>query len=176
MFGGESPLDKVVGITQKLNPEKLASTAIAIKALADSFKYFAEETGKLKEFDTDKLDSIIERMEKVRQAEGGGGLSTAVTGVANAVTGFIGNLFGSPEQQSAQPVASTAGGTISGGGGGGSMANVEKKLDVLISVISKAVTQPTVIKFGEKTVEEIQTQLNFKKSYDVKVDNTYGRT
>ena len=185
LFGGESPLDKVVGITQKLNPEKLASTAIAIKALADSFKYFAEETGKLKEFDTDKLDSIIERMEKVRQAEGGGGLSTAVTGVANAVTGFIGNLFGSPEQQSAQPVASTAGGTISGGGGGGtisggggggSMANVEKKLDVLISVISKAVTQPTVIKFGEKTVEEIQTQLNFKKSYDVKVDNTYGRT
>ena len=150
---------------------------MAIKALADSFKYFAEETGKLKEFDTDKLDSIIERMEKVRQAEGGGGLSTAVTGVANAVTGFIGNLFGSPEQQSAQPVASTAGGTISGAGGGGegSMANVEKKLDVLISVISKAVTQPTVIKFGEKTVEEIQTQLNFKKGYDVKVDNTYGR-
>ena len=177
LFGGESPLDKVVGITQKLNPEKLASTAMAIKALADSFKYFAEETGKLKEFDTDKLDSIIERMEKVRQAEGGGGLSTAVTGVANAVTGFIGNLFGSPEQQSAQPVASTAGGTISGAGGGGegSMANVEKKLDVLISVISKAVTQPTVIKFGEKTVEEIQTQLNFKKGYDVKVDNTYGR-
>lgn len=176
LFGGESPLDKVVGITQKLNPEKLASTAIAIKALADSFKYFAEETGKLKEFDTDKLDSIIERMEKVRQAEGGGGLSNAVTGVANAVTGFIGNLFGSPEKQSAQPVASTAGGTIAGtGGGDGSMVNVEKKLDVLISVLSKAVSQPTVIKFGEKTVEEIQTQLNFKKGYDVKVDNTYGR-
>lgn len=176
LFGAESPLDQVMKITEKLDPSKLGGTAKAIRDLADSFKYFAEETGKLKEFDTDKLDSIIERMEKVRQAEGSGGLSTAVSGVANAVTGFIGNLFGSPEKQSAQPVTSTAtggGGVVDGGEG--SMINVEKKLDVLISVLSKAVSQPTIIKFGDKTVEEIQTQLNFKKGYDVKVDNTYGR-
>jgi hypothetical protein len=176
IFGGESPLDKVMNITEKLNPEKLSSTAKAIKDLADSFKYFAEETGKLKEFDTDKLDSIIERMEKVREAESGGGLSNAVSGVANAVTGFIGNLFGTPEQQTAQPVtagASAGGGGIQSGGGGGD------KLDKVISLLSQiasSANQPTVIKFGDKTVEEIKSQLNFKSAYDVKVDNTYGRT
>jgi hypothetical protein len=182
IFGGESPLDKVMNITEKLNPEKLSSTAKAIKDLADSFKYFAEETGKLKEFDTDKLDSIIERMEKVREAESGGGLSTAVSGVANAVTGFIGNLFGSPEQQSTQPVTTQSPGGASVGqmeaGSGGGLSG--EKLDKVISLLSQLVNstnQPTVIKFGDKTVEEIKTQLNFKGAYtDVRVDNTYGRT
>lgn len=177
LFGGESPIDQVMKIADKLDPSKLGGTAKAIRDLADSFKYFAEETGKLKEFDTDKLDSIIERMEKVREAESGGALSTAVTGVANAVTGFIGNLFGSPEQQSAQPV--TAGGgsvAVAAGGAGTNMANVEKKLDTLISVISQAANQPLVIKFGEKTVEEIKTQLNFKKATNIGVDKGYGKT
>jgi hypothetical protein len=176
--GGESPLDKVANISQKLNPEKLSATAKAIKDLADSFKYFADETAKLKEFDTDKLDSIIQKMEEVQQAEAAGGMAKAVTGVANAVTGFIGNLFGSPEQQSSQPVS--AGTTaISGAGGGGgatNMANVEKKLDTLISVISQAANQPLVIKFGEKTIEEIKTQLNFKKATNIGVTKTYGKT
>jgi hypothetical protein len=176
--GGESPLDKVANISQKLNPEKLSATAKAIKDLADSFKYFADETAKLKEFDTDKLDSIIQKMEEVQQAEAAGGMAKAVTGVANAVTGFIGNLFGSPEQQSSQPVS--AGTTaISGAGGGGgttNMANVEKKLDTLISVISQAANQPLVIKFGEKTVEEIKSQLNFKASTDIGVNKGYAKT
>jgi hypothetical protein len=178
IFGGESPLDKVMNITEKLNPEKLSSTAKAIKDLADSFKYFAEETGKLKEFDTDKLDSIIERMEKVREAESGGGLSTAVSGVANAVTGFIGNLFGSPEQQTAQPV--TTGTPASSGqattGGGGLSGDKLDKVISLLSQIANSANQPTVIKFGDKTIEEIKTQLNFKGAYtEVRADNTYGR-
>ena len=178
LFGGESPIDQIMKIADKLDPSKLSGTGKAIRDLAEAFKYFAEETGKLKEFDTDKLDSIIERMEKVRDAESGGALSTAVTGVANAVTGFIGNLFGSPEKQSAQPVAAGAGGggVVAGGGGGSNMANVEKKLDTLISVISQAANQPLIIKFGEKTVEEIKTQLNFKKASNIGVDKGYGKT
>ena len=178
LFGGESPIDQIMKIADKLDPSKLSGTGKAIRDLAEAFKYFAEETGKLKEFDTDKLDSIIERMEKVRDAESGGALSTAVTGVANAVTGFIGNLFGSPEKQSAQPVAAGAGGggVVAGGGGGSNMANVEKKLDTLISVISQAANQPLIIKFGEKTVEEIKTQWNFKKASNIGVDKGYGKT
>ena len=176
--GGESPLDKVANISQKLNPEKLSATAKAIKDLADSFKYFADETAKLKEFDTDKLDAIIQKMEEVQEAEAAGGMAKAVTGVANAVTGFIGNLFGSPEQQSTQPVTAGAGGNVAvAAGGGTNMANVEKKLDTLISVISQAANQPTIIKFGEKFVEEIKTEINFKKAYTGTMrQGTYGKT
>jgi hypothetical protein len=98
----------------------------------------------------------------------------------NAVTNLVGNLFGSSEQQSTQPVTAGAGGgnvAVAAGGGGTNMANVEKKLDTLISVISQAANQPTIIKFGEKFVEEIKTELNFKKAYTGTMrQGTYGKT
>lgn len=68
------------------------------------------------------------------------------------------------------------GGINNTGGGGGNMANVEKKLDTLITLFSQAANQPTVIKFGDKVVDEIKTQLNFKKAYNIGTDNTYGRS
>lgn len=176
LFGGESPIDQIMKIADKLDPSKLSGTGKAIRDLAEAFKYFAEETGKLKEFDTDKLDTIIQKMEEVREAQSGG-IGGAITGAANAVTGFLGNIFGSSEKQTAQPVV--AGGSVAiaaGGSGGTNMANVEKKLDTLISVISQAANQPLVIKFGEKTVEEIKTQLNFKKATNIGVDKGYGKT
>jgi hypothetical protein len=179
LFGGKSPVEQVMEISGKIDGAKLSATAQAIKDLANAFKYFAEETAKLKEFDTDKLQQIIEKMEEVKDVENSGALSKSVTGVANAVTGFIGNIFGSPEKQSTQPV-SAGGGSVAvaaSGGGGTNMANVEKKLDTLISVISQAANQPLVIKFGEKTVEEIKSQLNFKAATSIGVNNkTYAKT
>jgi hypothetical protein len=178
LFGGKSPVEQVMEITGKIDGAKLSATAQAIKDLANAFKYFAEETAKLKEFDTDKLETIIKKMEEVKDIENSGALSKSVTGVANAVTGFIGNIFGSPEKQSTQPV-SAGGGSVAvaaSGGGGTNMANVEKKLDTLISVISQAANQPLVIKFGEKTVEEIKSQLNFKKATNIGIDKGYGKT
>ena len=177
LFGGESPIDQIMKIADKLDPSKLSGTGKAIRDLAEAFKYFAEETGKLKEFDTDKLDTIIQKMEEVREAQSGG-IGGAITGAANAVTGFLGNIFGSSEKQTAQPVVAGAGGVgaVAGGGGGTNMANVEKKLDTLISVISQAANQPMVIKFGEKTIEEIKSQLNFRKGTSIGVNKTYGKT
>jgi phage-related protein len=71
----------------------------------------------------------------------------------------------------------TSGGiATSGNGGGNNMSNVEKKLDTLITLFSQAANQPTVIKFGDKTVEEIKGQLNFKKAYTIGTDNSYGRS
>ena len=67
------------------------------------------------------------------------------------------------------------GGSQTSGGGGTDMSKVEQKLDALISLFTQAANQPTVIKFGDKTVEEIKTQLNFKKAYNIATDNTYGR-
>jgi len=49
------------------------------------------------------------------------------------------------------------------------------KLDRLISIIESMASQPTIIKFGEKTVEEIQSKIDFKKAYNIAIDNTYGR-
>lgn len=59
---------------------------------------------------------------------------------------------------------------------GGSMTKVEQKLDTLIGLFGQVANQPTVIKFGEKVVDEINTQINFKKAYQIGLDNTYGRT
>lgn len=55
------------------------------------------------------------------------------------------------------------------------MGDIGKKLDTLINVLTAAVSQPTVIKIGERTVEEIKTQLNLRKIYSDTVGNTYGR-
>jgi hypothetical protein len=58
---------------------------------------------------------------------------------------------------------------------GDSNAAVVEKLDKLIAVLSSITSQPTIIKIGEKTVEEIQSTIDLRKSYNVAIDNTYGR-
>lgn len=177
LFGTKSPIDQVSEIMTKLDASKLDGTSAAIRSLADAFKYFAEETTKLKDFDTDKLDTIIEKMKEVQEAEAAGSMSKAVTGVATAVSGFITNLFGSSEEQKSQPVsAGGATGAAVNTGGGTNMANVEKKLDTLISVLSQAANQPLVIKFGEKTIEEIKSQLSLRKATDIGVNKGYAKT
>ena len=164
LFGAKSPLEQVMDITTKLDPSKLDGVANAVKSLADAFSYFAEQIGKMKDFDTDKIDEIIEKMEEVKAAQTGGG-------------GVFSGLF-TTQSQTAQPVGIGLSPQAMGNQQGNSMSNVEKKLDTLISVISQVANQPTIIKFGEKTVEEIRTQLSFKKAYtdDAKTGNTYGRT
>jgi hypothetical protein len=52
---------------------------------------------------------------------------------------------------------------------------VAEKLDKLISILGAMSTQPTVIKIGDRTVEELKTQIDFKKAYNIGVDNSYGR-
>jgi hypothetical protein len=58
---------------------------------------------------------------------------------------------------------------------GDSNSLVVEKLDKLIAVLSSITSQPTIIKIGEKTVEEIQSTIDLRKSYNVGIDNTYGR-
>lgn len=167
LFGSDGPMEMVMKISEKIQPQKLSDTAKSIRELADAFKYFAAETAKLADFDVDKIDAIIEKMEDVKDAQSSG-LGGAITGAAKAITGFVGNIFGSSEEQKTSPVQ-----------GGASGGNDKDKLDTviqLLSTIAGSANQPTIIKFGDKTVEEIKSQLNFKKAYNVNVDNTYGRT
>jgi hypothetical protein len=67
--------------------------------------------------------------------------------------------------------AAGAGGASAGGGGNG---GVEAKLDQLIGLFSSIANQPTVIKFGDKFVEEIRNTINIKKTYNI--EDNFGRT
>lgn len=60
-------------------------------------------------------------------------------------------------------------------GGRDSNNMVAEKLDKLIGIMSAITSQPTIIKIGEKTVEEIQSTIDLRKSYNIAIDNTYGR-
>jgi hypothetical protein len=58
---------------------------------------------------------------------------------------------------------------FSNNGGSSEVAGLLKEL------IAK-VSQPTVIKFGSKTIEEFETQVNMRKSYTSQIDRGYGAT
>jgi len=165
-FGGD-PVEKFNRFAS-IDAKQLNAVATAINLLAQAMKTFSSA---IDQVNFDKVDEMVSKLEDLKDAQVSGAVSDLATTGISAVTGFLGNVFGgSSKEETASPVTDTS------GGGGTSMAKVEQKLDTLIGLFSQVATQPTVIKFGDKTVEEIKNQLNFKKSYNVGVDNTYGRT
>ena len=113
------------------------------------------------------ISSVFGGGKKEEVAAGGGGgvkvegQQTAGVAMAGAGGGVGGGLGG--------------GAGAAAGGGGGSMSGVEKKLDSLISIISGMSSTPTIIKIGDKTVEEINMKGDFKKTYQIGSDNTFGK-
>lgn len=101
---------------------------------------------------------------KKSDGESGGGIFDTIGDFAEGVGGIIGGVTGG------------AVGALTGQGGGTDMSKVEQKLDALISLFTQAANQPTVIKFGDKFVEEIKGQLAVKKSFTGGLDNGYGRS
>lgn len=147
-----------------------------------------------------KMGAMLEPIQKLGESIGGvigsvaGGMGSAASGIMGSVGGAIGSLFGgggeeksgetgfSPMQQSTMgesPMGATQAGGAGGAGGGGgasvNMSGVEARLDALINAINSAANQPTVIKFGDKVIDEIKSTLNLKNSYNVGIDNSYGR-
>lgn len=145
-----------------------------------------------------KIGAVLEPLQKMSESIGGvigsvaGGLGSAASGIMGSVGGALGSLFGggesqesgekgfSPMQQSTMgesPMGATqTGGAGGAGGAGGStvnMSGVEGKLDKLIGVLTAAVSQPTIIKFGDRFIEEIKSTIDMKKSYQA--ENNYGR-
>ena len=176
--GGDDPMEKLISFTERMKPEKLAETANGLKALTATFTSFASalETmaASLDKLNLDKLDAAIEKLEEAKKLND----MSIGEGIASAASSFVGgitSIFGSSEQQKSTTV-STATGTTGGGNAGGSKGG--DKLDQVIGILTQILNtanQPTLIKFGDKTVEEIKTQLNFKKAYNIATDNTYGR-
>lgn len=235
LFGGKSPFDQLIKLTEKLKPETLNLISLAIKELANSFKFFADELNKI---NGDALDKKIESIAKAKQAISG---ETSIGGyVSSVATAFKSGLKSlglaatggditsggltlvgekGPELvklPEGSTVASTSaseqiskiiseGGVIAEGqsaktvtmppstsslitqtpggrglnegdsGGIGNTAKIEEKLDALISLFTQAATQPTVIKFGEKTVEQINSSINFKKAYQIGIDAGFAK-
>jgi len=157
-----------------IDAKGLDSVAKAILSLGQAIQTFSNISGGL---NLDKIDEMISKIEKLKEAQTSSAISDLGTTVVGGLTNFVGSIFGSNEKQSTSPVTSSpASVNVSSATSGTNMANVEKKLDTLISLFSQAAAQPTVIKFGEKTVEEFKSALNFKKAYNIGIDNTYGRS
>jgi hypothetical protein len=152
------------------------------------------ELTSLKSMDA-KLSALLEPLQKVQEVIGGvtkmlsDGLGSVTTNVLGSVGGMLGGMFEGGESESTMnsvqqmPMigseggigagGATAGATAGGGAAGVSMSGVEGKLDTLIGVITAAVTQPTIIKFGDRFIEEIKSTIDMKKSYQA--ENNYGR-
>lgn len=191
LLGGESPIEQIVKVTKELQPEKLTTAAKAIVDMSVAMKQLQDTLANL---DVDKLEKAIEKMNEMNESKGGGLVGSVLGGIGSMVSSAFGG--GKKEevaaggggavkvegQQTAGVSMGGAGGGLgggagaaAGGGGGGSMSGVEKKLDSLISIISGMSSTPTVIKIGDKTVEEINMKGDFKKAYQIGSDNTFGK-
>jgi len=185
LLGGDSPLSQINNLLDKLSPEKLSASAKSLLEVSSSLKNLADTISGM---DIEKLGEVFE---KINQDSG----TSKTTKVMNSIVGGITSLFGGGEKEeegggggavspaistvqqtatSASPAMAGGGGTGGAGAAGGiSMSGVEGKLDKLIGVLTAAVSQPTVIKFGDRFIEEIKSTLNMKKSYES--ENNYGR-
>lgn len=184
LLGGDSPLSQINNLLDKLSPEKLSASAKSLLEVSSSLKNLADTISGM---DIEKLGEVFE---KINQDSG----TSKTTKVMNSIVGGITSLFGGGEKEeeggggavspaistvqqtatSASPVMAGGGGTGGAGAAGGiSMSGVEGKLDKLIGVLTAAVSQPTIIKFGDRFIEEIKSTIDMKKSYQA--ENNYGR-
>jgi DNA-directed RNA polymerase subunit H (RpoH/RPB5) len=146
------------GISDFLTTMSNLKDVSGLDKLKDQFEVLADA---IDELDIDKLNELAGIKP---EAMGNLGKLQAVFQPAQAI-----------EPQSAG--AGGAGGAAGAGGasaGGGGNGGVEAKLDQLIGLFSSIANQPTVIKFGDKFVEEIRNTINIKKTYNV--EDNFGRT
>ena len=98
-------------------------------------------------------DSIIAGTDLQKNSSDGG--SDILGSIANGVGNFVDSVTG---QSDANMIA------------------LLQEQNSLMNKLLSAVSQPTVIKFGSKTVEEFESQINMKKSYTSQIDRGYGAT
>lgn len=204
LLGGDSPLSQINNLLEKLSPEKLSASAKSLIEVSNSLKTLADTIAGL---DIEKLGQVFEKMNQ-------GSIASKASKVMDSIVGGISSMFGGGESEAkegekgvekgtstikptsnagtpvlagavstvqqttttANPaIAAGVGGGVGAATSGGDMSGVEKKLDQLISVLTTAVSQPTIIKFGDKIIDTIKTELNLKKAYTSNSDNSYGR-
>jgi hypothetical protein len=188
LLGGEGPLSQLQTIMKDIQPEKLSGIAKAIVELSAAMTALSNT---LQNVNFDKLEEVMSAVDK---ASGGSKIGSIVSSIGSFFGGGgeeKGGASASPAKaggistvgQTAETVAvggvggaagtSGAGGASAAGGGGGGL---EGKMDQLISIISSMASSPTIIQIGDKTVEEINGRGDFKKTYQIGTDNSYGRS
>ena len=139
------------GISDFLTTMSNLKDVSGLDKLKDQFEVLADA---IDELDIDKLNELA--------------------GIKPEAMGNLGKLQAVFQPaQAIEPQSAGAGGAGGAAGAGGS-GGVEAKLDQLIGLFSSIANQPTVIKFGDKFVEEIRNTINIKKTYNV--EDNFGRT
>lgn len=157
-----------------LEPEKITKITESMRSLTSVFTQLGSSmltlSDAINKINADKFAQILDLLE---DTDGFGGIGDIVDSISGILPTFeaVGKV---------SPQAVTATETVSGGGGGTTaggtdMAKVEQKLDTLINVINSSLNQPAVIKFGDRVIETIKTELNFRRSYAAGTDNGYGK-
>ena len=187
LLGGESPLSQLQTIMKDIQPEKLSGIAKAIVELSAAMTALSNT---LQNVNFDKLEEVMSAVDKASGGSkigsivssigslfGGGGEEKGGASAAPAKAGGISTVGQTTESvgtggAGGAAASGGAAGATAGGGGGG----LEQKMDQLISIISSMASTPTIIQIGDKTVEEINGKGDFKKTYQIGTDNTYGRS
>jgi hypothetical protein len=199
ILGGESPLSTMQKLIASLEPEKLSAVAKSLLEISTSLKTLADTIAGM---DVEKLGQVFEKInqssgeskvskvmdsivggitsmfggdeEKEGEQKSAGGNVSTPAATAVSPVGMQSAAFSPAMAAAAMNGAAVGPSAGAGGGGGANMGGVEGKLDQLISLMSQAASQPVVIKFGDKFIEEIRSTINIKQSYQV--DQTFGRT
>jgi hypothetical protein len=166
--GLNEKLQEVITIFNSADNMKMQSFATGVL----NFSFAISELNK----NLTKLD--IQKLEKAAEK-----INPGAGGFLSSVSGFVSSIFSSGKSVSGnnqQQVASVSNATVTTSQGTSQVsvnvntAALEQKIDRLITVITNISTQPTYIKIGERTVEAIASEMNWKKQMKIGSDNTYG--
>jgi hypothetical protein len=169
-MGGNMMLPFIVKTFDSVNNSKIYSFASGITSVSTSI---ADLTKKLSKLDVAKLERVTQITNP--------GLVSTISNAAGSLFGSVKSFFGfgGGEGAKASTVPSTTSTVSSGNKTGGGTTNqsgvsinvntaaLEQKIDKLIAVIGNMASQPTYIKIGERTVEAISSEIDFRKNKEV---------
>jgi len=169
--GAHLTFSYVVKTFDSVNNSKIYSFASGITSVSNSIGDLSKKLSKLD----------VAKLERVSQITNPGIMST-ITGAAGSLFGSVKSFFGfggsSAQQTSTVPSSTTTVGANKNAGSNVSQTSsgvsvnvntvaLEQKIDKLIGIIGQMASQPTYIKIGDRTVEAISSEIDFKKNKEV---------
>jgi phage-related protein len=170
-----------------------ASDPSRIYAVADGIRYLAasvrELSSSMNNLNVNKLNVAVSRTQNSAPIQTGGSpgffnsLKDKVSSFGSSIYSFFtGNNTSQNTSRVSSPQQNYSVNTARPQSSQGQVQTVsvntkeiEKKLDMLITILTKQSTQTAQIKFGEKFVEEIKVQLGSLKDVSANVDNSRSR-
>lgn len=188
-----SRFSDIMEIINSADPSRIYAVADGIRYLAASVR---ELSSSMNNLNVNKLNVAVSRTQNAAPIQTGGSagfwgslksFGSSVYDMGSSVYNRVSSLFtgnnasqttsrmSSPQQNYSVNTARPQGSqgqtqTISV-----NTKEMEKKLDMLITLLTKQSTQTAQIKFGEKFVEEIKVQLGSLKDVSANVDNSRSR-